>query len=152
MGRSYTDSAGSGSRYAAGTARTRSVAPCHRPELQTPGAARQKWWPGGTGLRPDACARKQPGQLRRSPSSTNSRRIECGNAGRLVRISCRSCLPLQQALCAVQFANGIDVSDKTVAGSQGPIELDLLGGTRAANANPAVLSKALEQLDALSQH
>src|ERR1019366_426088 len=48
--------------------------------------------------------------------------------------------------------NSVNVSDKTVAGGQGPIELNLLGRTRAPNANAAVLSEALEQLDALLQH
>src|SRR5208282_1286562 len=61
-------------------------------------------------------------------------------------------LPFQNAGRAVQFANGVHVSYKIVARAECPIELNLLGGTRTANANTAVLSEALEQLDALLQH
>src|ERR1019366_1697990 len=75
MGRLYTDSAESGCRYAAGTAQIRFVALCLRREFRTPAAAGQKWWPGRTELRPGACARKQSGRLRRSRSSTSSRRV-----------------------------------------------------------------------------
>src|SRR5208282_505643 len=86
-GRWCTDSGESESHYAAGTARTQSVELCLRPRLRTPAAARQKWWPGGTELRPGACARKQPGRLRRARSSTNSRRV--AGPGR----KCRPALP-----------------------------------------------------------
>src|SRR5208282_5071863 len=86
------------------------------------------------------------------PRIADELRVQRGNAGRLLRISCGRGLPFQNAGRAVQFTNGVDVSDKTVAGSQGPIELNLLGGTRVANANPAVLSETFEQLDALLQH
>src|ERR1700730_11338490 len=65
-GRWYRDSVESGCRYAAGTARTRSVGLCLQPNLRTPAAAPQRWWPGGTELRPGAYGRKQLGRLRRS--------------------------------------------------------------------------------------
>src|ERR1017187_818701 len=86
-GRWYTDSVESGCHYAAGTARTRSVGLCLRPESRTPAAARQKSWPGGTELRPVACGRKQLERLRRSRSSRNSRRV--ADPGR----KCRMALP-----------------------------------------------------------
>ena len=73
------------------------------------------------------------------PRVADELRIQCGNAGRLFRISCRGGLPLQNAGRAVEFANGIDVSDEIVARAECPIELNLLGRTRAANANAAVL-------------
>src|SRR5208283_5059447 len=86
------------------------------------------------------------------PGIADELRIQCGNAGWLFWISCRGSLPFQNAWRAVQFTNGVDVSYKIVAGRQGPIELNLLGGTRTANANAAVLGESLEQLDALLQH
>ena len=49
------------------------------------------------------------------PGVADELRIEGGKAGRLFRISGRAGLPLQNAGCAVQFAKGIDVSDKIVA-------------------------------------
>ena len=52
------------------------------------------------------------------PGIADELRIQCGNAGRLFWISGRGSLPLQNAGCAVQFTNGIDVSDEIVAGSQ----------------------------------
>ena len=74
------------------------------------------------------------------PRVADELRVECGDAGRLFQISGRCSFPFQDAWRAVQFANGVDVSDKTVAGRQGPIELYLLGGTRAPNANTAILA------------
>src|ERR1019366_2161512 len=78
--------------------------------------------------------------------------IQGGDAGRHFRISCRGGLPFQNAWRAVEFTNGVNVTYETVAGTQGPIELNLLGGTRAANLNAAFLGEALKQLDALLQH
>jgi len=47
---------------------------------------------------------------------------------------------------------GVDIRYKTVAGTKCPIELNLLGGTRAPNANAAFLGEAFKQLGALLQH
>src|SRR5208282_504956 len=66
--------------------------------------------------------------------------IQCGNAGRLFRISCGGGFPFQNAGCSVQLTNGVDVSYEIVAGTKCPIELNLLGGTRAPNANPGVVA------------
>src|SRR5208283_660184 len=65
----------------------------------------------------------------RHPGIADELRIQCRNAGRLFRVSCRSGLPFQNAGCAVEFTNGVDVSDKIVARTECPIELNLLGGT-----------------------
>ena len=61
------------------------------------------------------------------PGIADELRIQYGNAGRLVRISRGDSLPFQNAWRAVQFANGVDVSDEIVARTECPIELNLLG-------------------------
>ncbi len=71
--------------------------------------------------------------------------IQCGNARGLFQISCRGSFPLQQTGRAVQLTNGVDVSHKTVARTECPIELNLLGGTRPPKLNAAVLSEPLKQ-------
>jgi len=61
------------------------------------------------------------------PGIADELRIQYGNAGRLVRISCRGSLPFQNAWRAVQFTNSVDVRYKIVARTEFPIELNLLG-------------------------
>jgi hypothetical protein len=63
----------------------------------------------------------------RHPGIADELRIKCGNAGRLFWISRRRSLPFQNAWCTVEFTNGVDVSDKIVAGTKCPRELNLLG-------------------------
>ena len=63
----------------------------------------------------------------RHPGIAGELRIQCGNAGRLFRISRRGSFPFQNAGRAVQFTNSVEVSYKIVARTEFPIELNLLG-------------------------
>ena len=60
------------------------------------------------------------------PRIADQLRIESGNAGRLFWISRGAGLPFQNAACAVEFTNGIDVGEKIVARTEHAIELNLL--------------------------
>jgi len=50
------------------------------------------------------------------PGVASQLRVECCDAGRLFRISCRGGFPLQHTGRAVQFANAIDIRDEVVPG------------------------------------
>src|ERR1039457_5439163 len=63
----------------------------------------------------------------RHPGIADQLRIQGGNAGRVFRISRRSSFPFQEAWCAVEFTNGVDISYEIVPRVECPIELNLLG-------------------------
>ena len=62
----------------------------------------------------------------RHPRIADKLRIQCGNASRLFWISGRGGLPFQKAWCAVEFANGVDVSYEVVTRTESSIEPNLL--------------------------
>jgi hypothetical protein len=61
-------------------------------------------------------------------------------------------LPLQQAAGAVELTDGIHVGHEVVLPGLGLVELDLQVTPRLADADPIVLSEAIEQLHARLQH
>src|ERR1035441_8852767 len=75
------------------------------------------------------------------PGVANQLRIQRQQSLRFFRISDRTGLPLEQAACAIEFADSVDIGDEVVASGNRSSELDLKVPSRLMDLDTIVLAE-----------
>ena len=80
------------------------------------------------------------------PRIADQLRVEGKQPGGLLRITAGRSLPVHKAPDSIELTDGVDVGNKLIGVREVPDDLDLKVLFRLGNANPIVLSKALEKM------
>ena len=83
------------------------------------------------------------------PGIADQLRIKREQAIRILRISARGRLPVDNAMLAVEFANRIKVRNKLMPARKAADHFDLKVALRCSNVNAIPLGESLEQVDTL---